>query len=137
MRTVDVKTGLNEQQKKFCHYYAVNKNATRSAILAGYSEPTAAKTGSRLLRYANVQKYLTKLTKKAEEKAEAGTIASRTEILEFYTNMMRNEAIAPKSRIMAANSLGDYYSLANGDKASEVSQLDKIVQAIEDATKGA
>lgn len=41
---------LKEKQEKFCQSYLISKNATQSAIAAGYSERSAHNQGYRLLQ---------------------------------------------------------------------------------------
>jgi phage terminase small subunit len=41
---------LKERQEKFCQSYLINKNATQSAISAGYSDKSAHNQGYRLLQ---------------------------------------------------------------------------------------
>lgn len=51
----EVKTMLNERQKRFVDFYIQNGgNATRAAFQAGYEEKTARQVGSRLLQNARV-----------------------------------------------------------------------------------
>lgn len=52
---------LTEQQKLFCRELVQDENQTQAAIRAGYSERSAAQQGSRLVTYANIQKYLAEL----------------------------------------------------------------------------
>jgi phage terminase small subunit len=52
---------LTAKEERFCYQYVLHLNATKSCILAGYSEKTAYAAGSRLLRNVKVQeriKYL-------------------------------------------------------------------------------
>jgi phage terminase small subunit len=46
---------LNERQKLFCRYYVQENNATRAALLAGYSEKTAYSIGFNLLKKVEIQ----------------------------------------------------------------------------------
>ena len=101
---------LTYKQKKFCEYYIVSHNATESAIKAGYSRKTAYSQGQRLLKNVEVKKYIAELEGKAVSQAKQGAIASRQEILEFYTKIMRSDNESSKDRLKAANSLGEYYT---------------------------
>lgn len=49
---------LTEKQKIFCREYIYDWNATRAAIVAGYSEKTAAVIGCENLIKPNIQEYL-------------------------------------------------------------------------------
>ena len=52
---------LKERQEKFCQAYLINKNATQSAISAGYSEKSAHNQGYRLLQEPAIQRRLEEL----------------------------------------------------------------------------
>lgn len=92
---------LNEKQKAFCEYYASSFNATESAKKAGYSEKTAYSQGQRLLKKVEIQKYLAELS----NNAKSSRIATITEVLEFFSETMRNKALMPKDRLKAAELL--------------------------------
>lgn len=53
---------MNERQKHFADEYIISKNATQSAILAGYSEKTAYSIGQRLLKNVEISEYIKKRT---------------------------------------------------------------------------
>lgn len=61
---------LNLQQAKFLKEYLKSGNATDAAIRAGYSADSAAVTGARLLRKANIQAAVQKSLNKLEISAE-------------------------------------------------------------------
>ena len=98
---------LSPKQKLFCEHYAKTKNATESAIKAGYSSKTADVIGCENLRKPNVQSYLNELYAEAIGNAPEGTIATIEEIMQFHTNVMRNkeEGATITERQRSANSL--------------------------------
>lgn len=98
---------LSPKQKLFCEHYAKTKNATESAIKAGYSSKTADVIGCENLRKPNVQSYLNELYAEAIGNAPEGTIATIEEIMQFHTNVMRNkeEDATITERQRSANSL--------------------------------
>lgn len=53
---------MNERQKHFADEYIISKNATQSAIKAGYSEKTAYSIGQRLLKKVEISEYIKKRT---------------------------------------------------------------------------
>lgn len=53
---------MNERQKHFADEYIISKNATQSAIVAGYSEKTAYSIGQRLLKNVEIFEYIKKRT---------------------------------------------------------------------------
>lgn len=67
-------TGLTDKQARFVAEYLIDGNATRAAMAAGYSERSAMRQGSDLLRAPNVKKALDagrrRLAKKLELTAE-------------------------------------------------------------------
>lgn len=52
---------LTEKQRLFCLYYIKNRNATMSAIKAGYAKDSAYAEGSRLLKHVKVAKEIRRL----------------------------------------------------------------------------
>lgn len=63
-------TGLTDQMERFAREYLVDFNAKRAAIVAGYSEKTAAQQASRLLTSVVMQAYLAKLQEPILKKLE-------------------------------------------------------------------
>lgn len=61
---------ITPKQKLFVLEYLVDHNAKQAAIRAGYSPKTAEVQGSRLLRNAQVKKFLAGKEKKIEKKLE-------------------------------------------------------------------
>lgn len=53
---------MNERQKHFADEYIISKNATKSAIKAGYSEKTSYSIGQRLLKNVEISEYIKKRT---------------------------------------------------------------------------
>lgn len=87
-KSKDKNQKLTEQQKKFVQeLFKNNHNAKQAAIAAGYSEKTAEVQASRLLRNVKVLEYKEKLSNDIEK----SSVASITEILEYYTRVMRRE----------------------------------------------
>ena len=117
---------LNEKQKAFCEYYASTFNATESAKRAGYSERTAYSQGQRLLKHVEIQKYLAELS----NKAKTSRIATITEVLEFFSETMRNKALMPKDRLKAAELLRE----SVGNAPSEEETVEEVIVSFEDAS---
>ncbi len=61
---------LTEKQKRFCKEYLIDLNATQAAIRAGYSKKTAYSIGQKLLKKAEIQKYIQKLMAKRSARTE-------------------------------------------------------------------
>lgn len=60
---------LNPRQKKFCREYIISSNGTQSVLSAGYAKKGAGVQATRLLKNANIQKYIAKLLEKAAGEA--------------------------------------------------------------------
>ena len=71
---------LTDKQKAFCKEYLKDFNGTRAAITVGYKENSARITAAKMLAKANIQKEITKLADKMNEKQ--GNAIERI-ILEF------------------------------------------------------
>ena len=78
---------LTEKQKRFCDYYIETLNATESAKRAGYSEKTAQTIGKENLTKPLIKSYIGDIMNKERD----NRIASREEVLEFLTSVMRQE----------------------------------------------
>jgi phage terminase small subunit len=117
---------LNEKQKAFCEYYASSFNATESAKKAGYSEKTAYSQGQRLLKNVEVSNYLKELAKTAK----SSRVATIAEVLEFFTETMRNKTLMPKDRLKAAELLKE----AIGNKEDNEEEVEEVVVSFEDSS---
>jgi phage terminase small subunit len=69
-----------ERRARFVKEYMKDKNATRSAIAAGYSEKSAKVTGCRLLTDANVRSQIEKQSEKINEKLDISIERVRLEL---------------------------------------------------------
>lgn len=67
---------LTRKQEIFCQEYVKDFNATRAAIVAGYSENTASETGYENLRKPHLQAKLSELMAKRREKLPQFSIES-------------------------------------------------------------
>ena len=64
------KKALTEKQKKFCHEYMIDFNASQAYIRAGYSKNGAKVSACKLLTNTNLQFFLAGLIQKQAKKAE-------------------------------------------------------------------
>lgn len=124
---------LNEKQKAFCEYYASSFNATESAKKAGYSERTAYSIGCENLKKPEIQNYLAELS----NKAKTSRIADITEILEFFSETMRNKSLQAKDRLKAAELLRESVGNAEGSQESEQIEVNLIFKDCSGGTKNA
>lgn len=78
---------LTAKQERFVNEYIKDLNATQAAIRAGYSKKTAGVQGSTLLKNPNVSEEI----KKRLGDIKSDSIADATEVLEYFTRVMRRE----------------------------------------------
>lgn len=130
---------LTEKQKRFADYYVETTNATESAIRAGYSAKSAARTGSENLHKPYIKEYIAKRLKQLESKR----IASAEEVLQYLTRVVRgteteevvvvegvgdgrseatkvDKTLSAKDRIKAAELLGKRYMLFTDKQQVEI-----------------
>ena len=93
---------MTEKQKRFCDEYLIDCNATR-AYKAVYrsikSDVVAATNGGRLLRNAEVQKYISDQM----EELHSEKTADAKEVMEYLTSVLRGES---KSSVLARDEIG-------------------------------
>lgn len=91
---------LSPMQRTFCEYYAQCGNATQAALSAGYSRKTAYSQGSRLLKNAEIKRYIQQL----QIERSNGRIADNVETMTIVSDILRN-AKAPSAKLKAAQLL--------------------------------
>jgi phage terminase small subunit len=74
------KTKLTDKQKAFCHYYIIDWNATKAAILAGYSEKTARQLASDTLSKAYIQDYIEEIQQDIAKEAGISMLSQALEL---------------------------------------------------------
>ena len=113
---------LNYRQKKFCQEYLKSGNATRAAIIAGYSEQTANEQGARLLVNVSIKKYIAEFQSKIEKK----NILSAQQLQEELTKYILDEK---EEECIVTEGIGEGYSQAR--KISKKVQPKDKLKAIE------
>ena len=98
---------LTEKQKRFCDEYLVDYNATQAAVRAGYSVKSAYSIGEENLRKPELKTYI---DERLEQLRSAKT-ATAAEVMEFLTEIMRDENEGSVSRLKAAELLGKRFGL--------------------------
>lgn len=108
---IDTNIKLTDKELKFIDEYMITGNGTQSVIAAGYKTKAPSRYASDLLRKSGIQTELQKRIKEREDKKTA----DRTEILQFYTSVMRGEQLdqfgieaSLDTRIKAANELAKH-----------------------------
>ena len=67
---------LTDKQKRFCEEYVIDWNATRSAIVAGYSENTAQVIGSENLTKPIIIAYIEEIQKDIKKLAGVSALGN-------------------------------------------------------------
>lgn len=97
------KSKLTHKQRLFCEFYVVNGgNATQAAISAGYREKNAQQIGAENLLKLVISDYIKALTKPADNKR----IATVTDVLEFWSQVMMSDENEMTERLIASDKLG-------------------------------
>lgn len=120
---------LTEKQKRFCDEYLVDYNATQAAVRAGYSVKSAYSIGEENLRKPELKTYI---DERLEQLRSAKT-ATAAEVMEFLTEVMRDENEGSVSRLKAAELLGKRFGLFT-DKVSVSGS--GVVQIVDDIPDG-
>lgn len=123
---------MTEKQKRFCDEYLIDLNGTR-AYKAAYpsvkSDDTAAAAATRMLRNVKVHEYIEQRT----EELRSAKTATAAEVMEFLTEVMRNENEGSVSRLKAAELLGKRFGLFT-DKVNVSGS--GVVQIVDDIPDG-
>ena len=112
LTTMDGNKKLTPQENIFIDEYIANGgNATQACIVAGYKTKSPYKYGSALLRRGGIAQ---EIQSRIQAK-ESARIATATEVLQFYTSVMRGEILdqfgieaSLDTRIKAANELAKH-----------------------------
>ena len=86
---IDTNIKLTDKELKFIDEYMITGNGTQSVIAAGYKTKAPSRFASTLLRKSGIRVELQKRIKEREDKKTA----DRSEILQFYTSVMRGEQL--------------------------------------------
>ena len=104
-------TNISNMESKFIDEFMQHGNQTLAVINAGYKTKAPSRYASDLLRKPKIQREISKRRKERESKR----IASATEILQFYTSVMRGEVLdqfgieaSLDTRIKSANELAKH-----------------------------
>ena len=109
-QAINEETPLTASQKLFCEEYVKTGNGLQSykkSYTTCKKDETAKTNASRLLSYANVKKYI----KELGEASKNDSIATISEVKEFWTNTIRNTEEKTKERIKASELLGKSYAM--------------------------
>jgi phage terminase small subunit len=97
---------LNPRQRKFAEGFCATFNATKAAVLAGYSEKTARSIGSENLTKPDIKTAVRELLKKSamdpEEIAARWTRLARAGLQDFYTKVEYEKTSEVEQPLMEA-----------------------------------
>ena len=111
---------LTEKQKRFIDFYIEKGNATEAARLAGYKGNNLNTVAAQNLAKLSI------FIEERMEQLETKRIASATEVLEYFTTIMRDKKEDTNDRTKCAELLGKRHGLfkesieINSDKPFEV-----------------
>lgn len=110
---------VSTNERKFVELYIKTGNKTQAYLeVYGGDRKTASTSGSRMLARPHVKAYYDELMDKATSEA----VASASEVLEFWTNVMREPGVNMKYRLEASAHLGKYHSLDKPKTETEEEQ---------------
>lgn len=122
-------TTLTDKQIKFCEYYFKTPNATQAAILAGYSEKSAASIGAENLTKPEIRKYIS--DKQAQLVNECAifknAVISELSRYGFRTSENAYTDVRAKDSIAALIKIAEYL----GFQQPEKTELEKKREAVE------
>ena len=87
---------LSDREKLFCVNYVNNgMNIYQAAVSAGYSESYAKSSSYKLRENVGIAKYISCLLKDIEHKMMDEVVASKRELMKFWTDVMRGKLQNP------------------------------------------
>ena len=100
--------GITDQEKVFADAYILDpSSAYNAAIKAGYAETTARSKAGKWLKPSSksVKVHVLKYVEMRNKELEKPTIATMTEVKEFWTTTMRNPNVEMKDRLKSSENL--------------------------------
>jgi len=101
---------LTDKQKRFCEEYVIDWNATRAAIVAGYSEHSAKEIGCENLTKPYIAEYIEHIQKDLKKLAGISVLSN----LEELKNILLKE--------------GDEYKERAGDRIKALEVINKMLR---------
>lgn len=87
---------LSDREKLFCVNYVNNgMNIYQAAVSAGYSESYAKSSSYKLRENVGIAKYISHLLKDIEQKMMDEVVASKRELMKFWSDVMRGKLLNP------------------------------------------
>ena len=101
---------LNAKQRKFVKWYITTGIGSEAAIRSGYSSTTARATASRLLKNEEVMEAI-----EEELNNKYGFIPDAKEVIELWSDIMRNPEEKTSNRLAASSYLAKIKGMFNPD----------------------
>ena len=98
---------MTEQQERFAIEYARTGNATKSAIVAGYSEDTARQQGSRLLTKADIVQKVEEIKAQMAQDLRLRMAKEASTAFNVLVSIMNNDNAKDADRVKCAIDLLD------------------------------
>lgn len=117
---------MNEKQKHFADEYIISKNATKSAVKAGYSEKTAYSIGQRLLKKVEISEYIKKRT---EEHFNERSM-SIAEALAISASIARGEPQKRYSKKVVKSNGGETEEVVSGEYTPSIEDRQRSIDHI-------
>ena len=117
---------MNERQKHFADEYIISKNATKSAIKAGYSEKTSYSIGQRLLKNVEISEYIKKRT---EEQFNERSM-SIAEALAISASIARGEPQKRYSRKVIKSNGEEIEEVVSGEYTPNIEDRQRSIDHI-------
>lgn len=95
------------------------RNVAEAAVRAGYSEKTAYKQGTRLLRNVGIKKELEEWDKKVTERVEKDAGITEDWVVENIKSIVEDPGASNKDRLKGLELLGKYLDIFAGKKEQE------------------
>lgn len=123
-----MKQKLTPKQRKFVDEYIKSGNATKSAIVAGYSKKYANTNVSKLLQNTTIKSYLSERMKSIDSER----IMSAKEAVELLTGIGRGEV---KETVVVASPMGVETVEKEADLKTRISAIKEILKRYPDNDK--
>lgn len=128
---------LTYLQKRFVHFYLICRNASKSAILAGYSKKRSMQTGYDLLKKDLINEYIEYKEAEYEVKIqEAIELNKNSQIVSIlnYIDVMKNDENPNHTAILKAfdmiNKLLNLYSDINFNQQNIITDKELIIKIV-------
>lgn len=114
---------LTDKQRKFCIEYLKHWNATKAAIVAGYSKKTAYAIGNENLKKLEIQKFIKEAQEDIQKIANISILSQLEELKEILGSKEENtrdriRAIEVINKMLGYNAPEQYDHTSNGKEIS-------------------